>query len=121
MKSFQSKVAAITGSGSGIGRALALELAKAGADLALSDINPETAEETAGRARSRGAKASVTALDVSDRAAVHAWADHVAREYGRVNLVFNNAGVALGSTLEGASYEDFEWLMNINFWGVVYG
>jgi NAD(P)-dependent dehydrogenase (short-subunit alcohol dehydrogenase family) len=52
---------------------------------------------------------------------VHAWADEVAREHGRVNLIFNNAGVGLGATVEGMSYEDFEWLMNINFWGVVHG
>jgi NAD(P)-dependent dehydrogenase (short-subunit alcohol dehydrogenase family) len=121
MKSFTNKVAAITGAGSGMGRELAHELARAGAHLAVSDINRDTVEETAGRARELGVRATATKLDVSDRAAVHAWADSVAKEFGRVNLVFNNAGVALGSTLEAVTYEDFEWIMGINFWGVVYG
>jgi NAD(P)-dependent dehydrogenase (short-subunit alcohol dehydrogenase family) len=121
MKSFENKVAAITGAGSGIGRALALELARARAELALSDVNDETTEATAELARALGAKVTTASLDVSNRAAVHAWANRVVADHGRVNLVFNNAGVALGSTIEGVSYEDFEWLMNVNFWGVVYG
>jgi NAD(P)-dependent dehydrogenase (short-subunit alcohol dehydrogenase family) len=121
MKSFTNKVAAITGAGSGMGRELAYELARAGADVAVSDINRDTVEETAARARELGVRVSATKLDVSDRTAVHAWADSVAGEFGRVNLIFNNAGVALGSTLEAVSYEDFEWIMGINFWGVVYG
>lgn len=121
MKSFERRVAAITGAGSGIGRALALELAKSGAEVALADINETTAGETAELARELDAKATSCALDVADRAAVYAWADRVVADHGRVNLIFNNAGVALGSTLEGVGYEDFEWLMSVNFWGVVYG
>ncbi len=120
MKSFDGKVAAITGAGSGIGRALALALARRGCHLALSDINLEAVEETA-RLVSPGVRVSTAKLDVADRAAVERWADGVVREQGKVNLVFNNAGVALGSTLEGVSYEDFEWIMGVNFWGVVYG
>ena len=58
---------------------------------------------------------------MADREAVHAWADQVVAEHGKVNLVVNNAGVALGATVEGMSYDDLEWLMNINFWGVVHG
>jgi NADP-dependent 3-hydroxy acid dehydrogenase YdfG len=121
MKSFKDKVAAITGAGSGIGRALALTLASEGAHLALSDRNSETLEETATRARELGVTVTATTLDVSNRDAVYAWAAQVVKDHGRVNMIFNNAGVALGSTIEGASYEDFEWLMSINFWGVVYG
>jgi NAD(P)-dependent dehydrogenase (short-subunit alcohol dehydrogenase family) len=121
MRSFKDKVAAITGAGSGIGRALALALAKAGSPLALSDVNGGTLEETAELARPSGVKVTTRILDVSDRAAVHAWADASAIDHGRVNLIFNNAGVSLVSTLEGISYEDFEWIMNINFWGVVHG
>jgi NAD(P)-dependent dehydrogenase (short-subunit alcohol dehydrogenase family) len=121
MKSFEQKVAAITGAGSGIGRALAVGLARAGASLALSDIDRARVEETAGLVRALGAKVTTATLDVSKREAVYEWADAVVRDHGRANLIFNNAGVAVGSLLEGVSYEDFEWIMNINFWGVVYG
>jgi butyryl-CoA dehydrogenase len=66
-------------------------------------------------------KVTSQGLDVADRAAVYAWADRVVEDHGKVNLIFNNAGVAVAATIEAMSYEDFEWLMNINFWGVVYG
>lgn len=121
MHPYAGKVAAITGAGSGIGRALAVELARRGAALALSDIDEEGLAETVARCESRGATVTSQRLDVADRAAVEAWADTVVEDHGTVNLVFNNAGVALGATVEGESYEDFEWLMSINFWGVVYG
>jgi NADP-dependent 3-hydroxy acid dehydrogenase YdfG len=122
MKSFTAKVAAITGAGSGIGRALAYELVTHGAELALSDVNEAGLAETVARCRELGAaKVSEARVDVADRAAVHDWADEVVASHGRVNLIFNNAGVALASTLEGVSYDDFEWIMNINFWGVVHG
>ena len=72
-------------------------------------------------AKASGSRSRPSSLDVADRDAVYAWADSVVADHGRVNLIFNNAGVALGATVESMSYEDFEWLMNINFWGVVYG
>lgn len=121
MKSFRSKVAAITGAGSGIGRALALQLAKDGAALALTDIHLANVEETAEMARKLGANVMVGQLDVADKDAVFAWADAVVEHFGKVNLIFNNAGVALSATVEEMSYEDFNWLLNINFWGVVHG
>ncbi len=121
MQSFRSKVAAITGAASGMGRELALELARRGCHLALADVNDIGLAETAGMVQAFGVQVTTTHLDVADRDAVYAWADAVVRDHGKVNLVFNNAGVALGSTIEGAEYGDFEWLMNINFWGVVYG
>ncbi len=121
MKSFAGKVAAITGAGSGIGRALALTLAKQKCDLALSDINEVGVQKTAADARALGVKVTAQRLDVADRAAMYAWAQQVVADHGRVNLIFNNAGVALGGTVAGVTYDDFEWIMGINFWGVVYG
>lgn len=121
MKSFSGKVAAVTGAGSGIGRALALGLARRGCDLALSDVDERSLAGTVEEARRAGVKVTGARVDVADREAVYAWADRAADDHGRVNLIFNNAGVALGSTVEGGGYEDFEWLFRINFWGVVHG
>ena len=121
MKDFRGRVAAITGAGSGIGRALAVELAGRGAHLALSDIDDVALAETVARCEGAAVKVTSQHVDVADRAAVHAWADQVVADHGQVNLVFNNAGVALGATVEAMSYEDLEWLMGINFWGVVHG
>jgi len=121
MKSFENKVAAITGAGSGIGRALAYGLARQGCQLALSDVNAEGLAETAAQARQLGVQVSETLVNVADREAMHAWAEQVVAEHGRVNAIFNNAGVAQGGTVEGNDYADYEWIMAINFWGVVNG
>lgn len=121
MKSFEGRVAAVTGAASGIGRALAVDLAGRGAHLALSDIDEAGLQETVALCEGRGVKVTSDRVDVVDRDAVHSWADATAAAHGRVNLVFNNAGVALVSTVEGASYRDLEWITGINFWGVVNG
>ncbi|MEM6709210.1 MAG: SDR family oxidoreductase [Pseudomonadota bacterium] len=124
MRDFKSKVAAITGAGSGMGRALALELARRGCHVAISDITLEPLEETASQiAQEVGDRVRVTqqVLDVSDRDAVYAFAKATNAQHGKVNLIFNNAGVSVTDTVERLRQEDFEWLMNINFWGVVYG
>jgi len=121
VKSFENKVAAITGAGSGIGRALAIELGRRKCDIALSDVNEEGLRETVEQVKELGVRVTSQRVDVADREAVHAWADQVVDEHGKANLIFNNAGVALASTVEGMSYGDFEWLMGVNFWGVVHG
>ena len=121
MKDFKNKVAAITGAASGMGRTLALELAKRGCHLALSDVNELGLAETARSASKLGVKVTTATINVADREAVFAWADQVAGDHGKVNLVFNNAGVALGAFLETVKPGDFEWIMGINFWGVVWG
>jgi len=121
MKDFKNKVAAITGASSGMGRSLAVLLASRGCHVALSDINETGLAETVKLLNGTGVKVTSQKLDVSNKEAVFAWADQVARDHGKVNLIFNNAGVALGSAVDGGSYEDLEWIMNINFWGVVHG
>ena len=126
MRHFRGKVAAITGAGSGIGRGLALELASRGCHLALCDVDDAGLAETVAMveqgAGTRGSvKISSAHIDVTDRDAVERWAAAVAEEFGQVNLVFNNAGVALSATVSAMTYESFRWLMDINFWGVVHG
>ena len=118
---YANHVAAITGAGSGMGRELALHLAKMGCHLALSDINPEQLAQTKELLVGYDVKVTTTVLDVSDNKAVEAWADSVMAEHGKVNFIFNNAGVALYSSVEGSSISELEWVMDINFWGVVYG
>lgn len=119
--SFDGRVAAVTGAASGIGRALAGELARRGAHLALADIDETGLAETAGLVAGTGVKVSTRRLDVADRDAVFAWADEVVAEHGQVNLVVNNAGVAVAATVEALPLEDLQWIMGINFWGVVHG
>jgi NAD(P)-dependent dehydrogenase (short-subunit alcohol dehydrogenase family) len=121
VKSFDGRVAAITGAASGIGRALAEELARRGAHLALCDVDAVGLAETVARCEGSGVKVTSQRVDVADRDAVYAWADQVVADHGKVNLIFNNAGVAVAATVDAMSYDDFEWLMSINFWGVVYG
>ena len=116
MKNFENKVAAITGAGSGIGQQLAIQLAKQGTHLALSDLNEQGLAETLNYVKDYPISVTLTKLDVSDRKAVEDWAKQCQQDFGQVNLVFNNAGVALASTVEGLSYEDAEWIFNINFW-----
>lgn len=121
MKSFHDKVAAITGAGSGIGRALALNLARQGCELALSDINEQGLAETVEQARRFEVMVSHQRVDVADFEAVRHWADQVMIDHGRVNLIINNAGVAQGGSVEGNALDDYHWIMDINFWGVVHG
>lgn len=121
MKDLSGKTVVITGAGSGIGRALAHRLAGEGALLALADLNEIGLAETYQTLPVRPAQVNTYKLDVSDRQAVYAFADQVHADFGQVDVVINNAGVALSQTVEDMTYEDFRWLMDINFWGVVYG
>lgn len=113
-------VAVITGASSGMGQALAKQLAGYGCHLALVDVNADGLAETAGLVGS-GINCSQHRVDVSDREAMEILAQQVNTQHGSVNMVFNNAGVAASGNLEVLPYEDFEWLMGINFWGVVHG
>lgn len=121
MKELRGRVAVVTGAASGIGRALAVELAREGCALAISDVDAAGLEETRVLAEAEGAAVHSALVDVAVREAVYAHADEVVAALGKVNLVVNNAGVGVESSVEETRYEDFEWLMGINFWGVVYG
>ncbi|MDM7489826.1 MULTISPECIES: SDR family NAD(P)-dependent oxidoreductase [Rhodococcus] len=121
MSEFAGKVAVITGAGSGIGRALALELARRGARLALSDVDTVGLEETARRARDLGAEVKADHLDVTQREAVLDYAEAVAAHFGQVNQIYNNAGIAYHGEFERSEFKDIERIMDVDFWGVVNG
>lgn len=121
MTYFHGKCAVITGAGSGIGKALALHLNREGCALYIADINADTLAQTAAEMQRADAACDQQVLDVADRTAVHAWAGRVAAERGHVDIVINNAGVGLSARVDDMAYDDLEWLMGINFWGVIHG
>jgi NAD(P)-dependent dehydrogenase (short-subunit alcohol dehydrogenase family) len=123
VKNLKDKIVAITGAASGIGRSLALNLADEGCHLAISDINETGLKETADMVCSRSKNLRITThkVDTSDHKQVKQYADDVVKAHGEVHIIINNAGVVITETIEDLSYEDFEWLMGINLWGVIYG
>jgi NADP-dependent 3-hydroxy acid dehydrogenase YdfG len=121
VKSLDDKVVVVTGAGSGIGRAVALEVARRGARVAISDIDNAGLAETVDLVKAAGAEVRSDRLDVADRAAFTSYAETVADHFGRVNVVVNNAGVALVGDVEDLAYADMDWIIGINFWGVVHG
>jgi short-subunit dehydrogenase len=120
MKTLMGAVGAVTGAGSGIGRAVALALAAKGCDLALADIDEVGLEQTRAMLPAER-RVTTRQVDVSDRGAIDAWRDAVSADFGRVSLLVNNAGVSLYGNHEQTSQRDLEWIMGINFWGAVYG
>ena len=122
MLNLENSVCVVTGAGSGIGQALALGLAKRGANLALSDVNQSALANTQRLLADSGVRVHAQVLDVSNRDAVFSYAKTVDEHFGQVNLLVNNAGVALSSGLfRDTTIDEFEWLMSINFSGVLYG
>ncbi len=124
MKIDQTTIAVVTGAASGIGRALAARLAQEGASIAIADINAGDLDATAHMLKPAGGaagKVTTHIVDVSDKERVAAFAREVVEAHGGANLLINNAGVGLIGLAEQLSIEDIEWLMGVNFWGVVHG
>lgn len=122
MKSLKGKLAAVTGAGSGIGRAVAIDLARRGCRVAASDIQADAVAETVRLIKSANGDAKAYSFDVADREAFYKHAAAVKKDFkAPANLVINNAGVGLAASVQEMKWEDFEWLMGINFWGVCYG
>ena len=119
MKSFKDKVAVITGAGSGMGRYLAVLLAKDGADVSVCDVNEETLNETVEMLRKYNVSVSSHLLDVSDKEAIEALPGKVIEQHGKVDMVFNNAGVTTGTHFKDMDENNWDWVMGINFDGVI--
>ncbi len=121
MQGFAGKVAVVTGAGSGIGQALAIELARSGAKLAICDVDTEGLAQTEERVKAIGAPVKVDRLDVTEREAFLAYADAVAEHFGKVNQIYNNAGIAFSGDIEVSGFKDIEKVMDVDYWGVVNG
>jgi NADP-dependent 3-hydroxy acid dehydrogenase YdfG len=121
MEGFAGKVAVVTGAGSGIGQALAIELARSGAKVAISDINTEGLAATEERLKAIGAPVKADRLDVTEREAFQVYADAVVEHFGKVNQIYNNAGIAFAGDVEATAFKDIEKVMDVDFWGVVNG
>ncbi|MBY6684084.1 SDR family NAD(P)-dependent oxidoreductase [Rhodococcus sp. BP-149] len=121
MSEFRGRVAVVTGAGSGIGRALALELASRGARLALSDVDSVGLAATVAAVEQRGGEVRSDHLDVSERGSVLDYAEIVRRHFGVVNQIYNNAGIAFHGDVEKTEFKDLERVIDVDFWGVVNG
>ncbi|MGW6033551.1 SDR family NAD(P)-dependent oxidoreductase [Gordonia terrae] len=121
MKDFRGKVVVITGAGSGMGRDIAVKLARRGARLAISDVTPDGLAVTEKLVKEAGAEVHSQLLNVAEREAVLTYADTVAEHFGVVNVVFNNAGIAHHGEIERTEFKDIERVMDVDYWGVVNG
>jgi NAD(P)-dependent dehydrogenase (short-subunit alcohol dehydrogenase family) len=121
MEGFAGKVAAVTGAGSGIGQALALELARSGASVAISDVDTEGLAQTEEQLKAIGAPVRSDRLDVTEREAFQIYADQINGHFGKVNQIYNNAGIAFVGDIEITSFKEMERVMDVDFWGVVNG
>ncbi|PBA32522.1 acetoin dehydrogenase [Mycobacterium intracellulare] len=121
MDGFAGKVAVVTGAGSGIGQALAIELGRAGAKVAISDVDTAGLAQTAEQLAAIGAPVKSDQLDVTERSAFLAYADAVNEHFGAVNQIYNNAGITFIGSIEDSQFKDIERVIDVDYWGVVNG
>jgi NADP-dependent 3-hydroxy acid dehydrogenase YdfG len=121
MRGFAGKVAVVTGAGSGIGQALAVELGRSGASVAISDVDTEGLAQTEEQLKAIGAPVKADRLDVTEREAFLLYADAVNEHFGKVNQIYNNAGIAFTGDIEVSQFKDIERVMDVDYWGVVNG
>jgi short-subunit dehydrogenase len=121
MQGFVGKVAVVTGAGSGIGQALAIELGRSGASLAISDVDTEGLKVTEDRLSAIGARVKANRLDVTERERFLLYADEVKDHFGKVNQIYNNAGIAFTGDVDITPFKDIERVMDVDYWGVVNG
>ena len=121
MQGFAGKVAVVTGAASGIGQALAVELANSGAKVAITDVDEDGLAQTEQRLKAIGAPVRADRLDVAERDAFIAYAEEVNSHFGKVNQIYNNAGIAFMGEIEISQFKEIERVMDVNFWGVVNG
>ncbi|WP_319457185.1 MULTISPECIES: SDR family NAD(P)-dependent oxidoreductase [unclassified Mycobacterium] len=121
MEGFAGKVCVVTGAGSGIGQALAVELARSGAKVAISDVDTEGLAVTEERLKAIDAPVKADRLNVTEREAFELYADAVKAHFGKVNQIYNNAGIAYVGDVEVTPFKDIERVMDVDFWGVVNG
>ena len=121
MKTFEGRVAVVTGAGSGIGRSVAMELANHGVHVALVDVNRAALDETRQLLQGTGVHTSIHVIDVASRELMAGLPEQVLAEHGAVHILVNNAGVSVSHTFADQSVDDLEWITGINYWGVMYG
>lgn len=121
MQGFAGKVAVVTGAGSGIGQALAIELGRSGTSVAISDVDTEGLAATEQRLKAIGAPVKSDRLDVTERERFLLYADEVKDHFGKVNQIYNNAGIAFTGDIDITPFKDIERVMDVDYWGVVNG
>jgi NADP-dependent 3-hydroxy acid dehydrogenase YdfG len=121
MQGFAGKVAVVTGAGSGIGQALAIELGRSGASVAISDVDTDGLAVTEQRLKAIGAPVKSDRLDVTERERFLLYADEVKEHFGKVNQIYNNAGIAFTGDIDITPFKDIERVMDVDYWGVVNG
>jgi len=121
VEDLEGKVAVVTGGASGIGRAVATQLAAAGMDVVVADIQQDALDDTVSQLAGAGHRAIGVRTDVSDGASVQSLADAAMAEFGAVHVVHNNAGVGVGGPIWTHTERDWEWVLGVNLWGVIHG